>query len=61
MMTKNGVILISQGSAFLVGAIRNNITKAGYDVFDTLPQMKDMDKVYQLSDMIVFYLGNFLE
>ena len=61
MMTKYGVILISQGSAFLVGAIRNNITKAGYDVFDTLPQMKDMDKVYQLSDMIVFYLGNYLE
>ena len=55
------VILISYGSAFLVGAIRENLTKAGYDVFNTIPVMKDVERVRNISDIVIFYLGNYLE
>ncbi len=58
-MSKNA-ILISYGSAFLVGAIRDNIVKAGYRVIDVAPVIKEIDKIKSESDVIFFYLGNFL-
>ncbi|MBO6260417.1 MAG: hypothetical protein J6N47_06285 [Lachnospiraceae bacterium] len=53
-------ILISFGSAFLVGAIRDNIVKAGYRVIDVAPVIKEFNKIKFESDVIFFYLGNFL-
>ncbi len=55
------IILISKGSTFMVGAITSNLEEAGYEVVPALPDVEDLSGKIELVDMIVFYLGDYIE
>ncbi len=55
------IILISKGSTFMVSAITSNLGEAGYEVLPALPQVEDLSEKKDQVDMIVFYLGDYIE
>ncbi|SKB89887.1 Response regulator receiver domain-containing protein [Lachnospiraceae bacterium] len=55
------IILISKGSTFMVSAITSNLEEAGYEVLPALPQIEDLSEKKDQVDMIVFYLGDYIE
>ena len=57
-MNKN-ILLISEGSTFMVNAIDKNLTEAGYQTIHIAPRMNQINERYAEVDLILFYLGNF--
>lgn len=58
-MNKN-VLLISQGSTFMVDAICKNLTTAGFDVLRSGPVIKELKGLVEDADIIIFYLGDYI-
>lgn len=58
-MNKN-VLLISQGSTFMVDAITKNLKEAGFNVSGSGPVIDDIKGLIESADFILFYLGDFI-
>ena len=58
-MNKN-VLLISQGSTFMVDAISKNLGEAGFVVAGCGPIINDIKEHIETADIILFYLGDFI-
>ncbi len=55
------VVLVSRGAAFMVGAIEKNLREAGYEVISSGPTVKELDAYRSMADMIVCYLGDYVD
>ena len=59
-MNKN-ILLISQGSTFMVDAISTNLKEADFNVSLCGPNIKDLKEHTDDADIYLFYLGDFLD
>ena len=55
------LLLISRGSTFMVDAISSNLREAGFTVKKCEPAMKEIAENTKDSDIILFYLGDYLD
>ncbi|MBO6149408.1 MAG: response regulator [Lachnospiraceae bacterium] len=54
-------ILISKGSTFMVNAVKTNLEGDGFTVYSIGPSIKEINAVQEKADIILFYLGAFVE
>ena len=59
-MNKN-ILLISQGSTFMVDAISKNLKEVGFTIINCTPTVKDLKQHESDADIFLFYLGSFLD
>ena len=59
MATK--ILLITQGFSFMGNSIQKNFEKSGYEVIRIDPQIADLKFQKKNADIIIFYLGKFIE
>lgn len=59
-MNKN-ILLISQGSTFMVDAISKNLKEVGFTIINCVPTVKELKQHESDADIFLFYLGSFLD
>lgn len=57
----NNVLIISQGSTFMVDAIAKNLKEAGFNAIITTPDIKDFSSHEDDAEVYLFYLGDYIE
>ena len=55
------ILLISEGSTFMVDAIVKNLTEGGFQVIKSAPSMKDIKANEDSADILLIYLGDYVE
>ena len=55
------VLVISQGSTFMVDAVCSNLKGAGFTVTSSAPNIKDLKHHVDETDMYLFYLGDYVD
>ena len=59
MATK--ILLVSEGSTFMVDAIAKNLTEGGFDVIKCEPIIKELKAYENDADIVLIYLGAYIE
>ena len=55
------ILLISQGSTFMVNALENGLTDANMNVINAAPKIAELEKYKDSPTVFLFYLGSFVE
>ncbi len=60
-MTEKKILLISDAKSFMVDAIINNLTSAGFEMIWQTPEINAVSRIEERPKMILMYLGESLE
>lgn len=55
------VLIISQGSAFLTSTLENNLTKEGIKVFSCEPDINEIDRNIEGSEIVLLFAGDYIK
>lgn len=58
---EKSILLISQGSTFMVDAIIKNLNEAGFEVKKSLPSTSELKEHANDADIYLMYLGDYIE